>query len=55
MDAEEREVLNRVTRRLEWDKHHFSSSILITVQPRREVILRGSVARPIHKQQGGRS
>ena len=50
MDAEEREVLNRVTRRLEWDKHLFASSILITVQPGRVVILRGSVPSPVHKQ-----
>jgi hypothetical protein len=50
MDAEEREVLNRVTRRLEWDKHLFGSPILITVQPGRIVTLRGSVASPVHKQ-----
>jgi hypothetical protein len=41
MDAEEREVLNRVSRRLEWDKHLFASSIVITVQPGRVVTLRG--------------
>jgi hypothetical protein len=50
MDAEEREVLNRVSRRLEWDKHLFAAPILITVQPGRVVTLRGSVASPIHKQ-----
>jgi hyperosmotically inducible periplasmic protein len=49
MNAEEREVLNRVSRRLEWDKHLFASSILITVQPGRVVTLRGSVASSIHK------
>jgi hypothetical protein len=50
MDAQEREVLNRVTRRLEWDKHLFSSSILITVEPGSVVILRGSVPSAVHKQ-----
>ena len=49
MDAEEREVLNRVSRRLEWDKHLSASSILITVQPGRVVTLRVSVASSIHK------
>jgi hypothetical protein len=50
MDAEDREVLNRVSRRLEWDKYLFASSILITVQPGRVVTLRGSVPSPNHKQ-----
>jgi hyperosmotically inducible periplasmic protein len=50
MNAEEREVLNRVSRRLEWDKHLSASSIMITVQPGRKVTLRGSVASPVHKQ-----
>ncbi len=50
MDAQEREVLNRVSRRLEWDKHLVASPILITVQPGRVVTLRGSVASPVHKQ-----
>jgi hyperosmotically inducible periplasmic protein len=49
MNAEEREVLNRVTRRLEWDKHLIASSILVTIQPGRVVTLRGSVASPGHK------
>ena len=50
MDAQEREVLNRVSRRLEWDKHLFASTIVITVQPGRVVTLRGSVPSAIHKQ-----
>jgi BON domain len=50
IDAEEREVLNRVMRRVEWDKHLFASAIQITVQPGRTVILRGSVPSAVHKQ-----
>jgi hyperosmotically inducible periplasmic protein len=50
MGAEERDVLNRVTRRLEWDKHLIGSPILISVQPGRIVTLRGSVASLVHKQ-----
>ena len=50
MAAEDREVLNRVSRRLEWDKHLFASPILITVQPGRVITLRGSVPSPVHKQ-----
>ena len=49
MDAEDREVLNRVMRRVEWDKHLVGSTIQIEVQPGRTVVLRGSVASAIHK------
>jgi hyperosmotically inducible periplasmic protein len=49
IDAEDREVLNRVMRRVEWDKHLVGSTIRIEVQPGRTVVLRGSVASPIHK------
>jgi hyperosmotically inducible periplasmic protein len=50
MDAQEREVLNRVSRRLEWDKHLFNSPILISIRPGGVVTLRGSVASPTHKE-----
>ena len=49
IDAEDREVLARVMRRVEWDKHLVGSMIQIEVQPRGKVLLRGSVASPIHK------
>jgi hyperosmotically inducible protein len=49
IDAEDREVLNRVMRRVEWDKHLVGSTIRIEVQPGRTVVLRGSVASPVHK------
>jgi hyperosmotically inducible periplasmic protein len=49
MDAQDREVLNRVMRRVEWDKHLAGSTIQFEVQPGRTVILRGSVASPVHK------
>jgi hyperosmotically inducible periplasmic protein len=50
MDAQDREVLNRVMRRVEWDKYLVASMIQIEVQPGRIVILRGSVSSPVHKQ-----
>jgi hyperosmotically inducible periplasmic protein len=43
IDAEDREVLNRVMRRVEWDKALVGSTIQIVVQPGRSVTLRGSV------------
>ena len=43
IDAEDREVLNRVTRRLEWDKPMVGSTIQVQVQPGGVVYLRGSV------------
>ena len=49
-DAEDREVLNRVIRRLEWDKPMAGSTIQIQVQPGGIVYLRGSVRSPGHKQ-----
>jgi hypothetical protein len=49
VDAEDRVVLNRVMRRVEWDKHLVGSTIQIEVRPGRTVVLRGSVASPIHK------
>ena len=49
-DAEDREVLNRVIRRLEWDKPMAGSTIQIQVQPGGVVYLRGSVRSPGHKQ-----
>ena len=50
MDAQDREVLNRVMRRVEWDKHLVGSTIQFEVQPGRTIILRGSVPSPVHKQ-----
>jgi len=47
IDAEDREVLNRVMRRVEWDKHLVGSTIQFEVQPGRTVILRGSVPSPV--------
>ena len=44
------EVLNRVMRRVEWDKYLVASTIQIEVQPGSIVILRGSVSSPVHKQ-----
>ena len=49
IDAEDREVLSRVMRRIEWDKHLFASTIQFEVQPGRVVILRGSVLSDAHK------
>ena len=41
--AEERDVLNRVSRRIEWDKQLVGSTLRMEVQPGGAVILRGSV------------
>jgi hyperosmotically inducible periplasmic protein len=41
--AQERDVLFRVTRRIEWDKQLVGSTLRIEVQPDGAVILRGSV------------
>jgi hypothetical protein len=50
IDAEDREVLSRVMRRVEWDKHLFTATITFEVKPGRTVILRGSVPTAVHKQ-----
>jgi hyperosmotically inducible protein len=50
INAEDREVLNRVMRRLEWDAPLVGSSIQFEVRPGRVVVLRGSVLGPVHKQ-----
>ena len=50
IDAQDREVLNRVMRRVEWDKYLVAATIQIEIQPGRIVILRGSVPSPVHKQ-----
>ena len=42
MDAHDREVLNRVVRRVEWDKQLVGSTIQYVVQPEGTVVLRGS-------------
>jgi hyperosmotically inducible periplasmic protein len=43
IDAQDREVLDRVMRRVEWDKQLVGSTITFVVQPDRAVVLRGSV------------
>jgi hyperosmotically inducible periplasmic protein len=43
MAVQEREVLNRVARRIEWDKRFVGSTLRIEVQAGGTVILRGSV------------
>ena len=49
MDAHDREVLNRVVRRVEWDKQLLGSTIQYVVQPGGSVVLRGSVLNPALK------
>jgi hyperosmotically inducible protein len=49
IDAQDREVLNRVTRRIEWDKQLIGSTIRFEVQADRTVVLRGSVLSPAIK------
>jgi hyperosmotically inducible periplasmic protein len=48
--AEDRDVLNRVVRRVEWDKHLVGSTIQFEVRPGRTIVLRGSVPTAVHKQ-----
>jgi hyperosmotically inducible protein len=43
IDAQDREVLTRVMRRIEWDKQLVGSTLQFEVQPDRAVIVRGSV------------
>lgn len=43
ISAQERDVLYRVTRRIEWDKQFAGSTIQLEVQPGGSVVLRGSV------------
>ena len=50
VDANDREVLNRVIRRLQWDKPMAGATIQVQVQPGGVVYLRGSVRSPVHKQ-----
>ena len=50
IDANDREVLNRVIRRLEWDKPMVGATIQVQVQPGGVVYLRGSVRSAGHKQ-----
>ena len=50
IDAADREVLTRVMRRVEWDKHLVGSTIQFEVQAGQVVILRGSVPSAVHKQ-----
>ena len=49
MDAQDREVLTRVMRRIEWDKQLVGSTIRFEVQADRAVVLRGSVLSPAIK------
>ena len=41
--AQEKEVLNRVTQRIEWDKQLTGSTLQVEVQPGGAVLLKGSV------------
>lgn len=41
--AQERDVLGRVTRRIEWDKKLVGSALQVEVQPDGTIVLRGSV------------
>jgi hyperosmotically inducible protein len=41
--AEERDVLGRVTRRIEWDKKLAGSALRVEIQPDGTIVLRGSV------------
>ena len=41
--AQEREILNRVTQRVEWDKQLTGSTLKVEVQPGGMVLLKGSV------------
>ena len=41
--AQEKEVLNRVTQRIEWDKQLTGSTLQVEVQPGGSVLLKGSV------------
>jgi hyperosmotically inducible protein len=50
IDAQDREVLDRVVRRIQWDKHLIGSTIQFEVRPGRTVVLRGSVPTAVHKQ-----
>jgi hyperosmotically inducible periplasmic protein len=49
MDAQDREVLTRVIRRVEWDKLLVGSTIQFVVRPDRAVVIRGSVLSPALK------
>ena len=49
--AEERDVLQRVLRRIEWDKRFVGATIQIESRPGGVVVLRGSVANPAAKVQ----
>jgi hyperosmotically inducible periplasmic protein len=49
IDAQDREVLARVMRRIEWDKQLVGSTIQFEVQAGRAVVLRGSVLSPAVK------
>ncbi len=50
INADDREVLTRVMRRIEWDAPLVGSTIQFEVRPGRIVVLRGSVPGPVHKQ-----
>ena len=43
ISAQERDVLNRVFRRIEWDKQLVSSTLQLEAQPGGTIVLRGSV------------
>lgn len=52
IEAQDREVLGRVVRRIEWDKQLVGSTIQYVVQPGGTVVLRGSVLSPAVKLRG---
>jgi osmotically-inducible protein OsmY len=47
--AQEREILHRVGKRIDWDKRLAGSVLTVEVQPGGVVILRGSVLTPVAK------
>ena len=51
--VQDREVLHRVARRIEWDKQFLGSTLRIEVQPGGRVILQGSVLTDAVKLRGG--
>ena len=51
VSAQERDVLNRVVRRIEWDKRLVNSALRVEVRPGGAVVLRGSVINDAAKKQ----
>ena len=51
VSAQERDVLNRVVRQIEWDKRLVNSALRVEVRPGGAVVLRGSVINDAAKKQ----